>query len=204
MSMTIHAAVLLIATLGVADATAARRPKPTPCSGRFAAHSPTFAGGQFIDVMPCAHHGRALVSFAPCGTIAARVFAKRKRTRLVTDAFACSGAQVVLKGTIHGSHRGSRCDQFDGEFQASLHGRLSFNSVSAAKPSTCGDRIVDRMRGEDCDGTPGCDADCHGTTTSTGAFGVVTVFGTQKMYLPLSQADAAGNGAIAVRSLPRR
>jgi len=73
----------------------------------------------------------------------------------------------------------------------------------ATSLTTCGDGIVDSGNNELCDGNcgSGCDPStctCRGQTGGTGAFGIVTVNGKQKMYLPQDQVNAAGHGVVSV------
>src|SRR5262249_51768114 len=66
-----------------------------------------------------------------------------------------------------------------------------------ASPSKCGDRRIDPVLGEQCDQGPGCDRTCRVDPGGTGALGIVTVDGLQKLYLPLTELNA-GQGEIAV------
>jgi hypothetical protein len=193
-------AVILLAAGALAAPRETLAAKSSVCgAGRFLtpAASPLAATGSevpvadfLIQILPNGSK-KATVSIPTCPPTSARV-----RGGLITAKWAsCPGftGKVTLIGRVK-----KRCTTFGGTLQSK--GKPRHRKVAAIL-SRCGDSRFDPGDQEQCDGTRDCNAQCKSTAKASGgsgAFGIVTIGGRQKLYLPASATSSTGNGQIAV------
>src|SRR5437899_1765032 len=137
------------------------------------------------------------VTLAIPGCAPATVKLKRGGTVIKAKWTSCTGltGKVQLMGTVV-----KGCKRINGTLSQSK-GKPKHKHFTASL-TMCGDGIVDSGNNELCDGNcgSGCDPStctCTGQTGGTGAFGIITVNGKQKMYLPQTSPSAAGHGVVS-------
>src|SRR5581483_5797937 len=192
-----HAASGLFVPALVAFVTAAGAAPPPCLGGRFvnrkAIRGDAFdPRNRFIEITTCPTTGETMVTIPSCGTVPAKVKVARHRTRLTTGLVRCpnSAERVKLRG-----HMTPDCRKFKGHLvQPTADTPLR---VVKGPRSRCGDHVADFVGKEQCDGEVGCDPTCHGNFVGgSGAFGIVTAEGLQKLYIPLT--PDSGNSIVAV------
>ncbi|MFN8543659.1 MAG: hypothetical protein U0807_05570 [Candidatus Binatia bacterium] len=145
--------LLTLAVLSLRDPVAARRkkPRPTPCSGRFVLDAPLAVGGSVVaDAIEITDTS---VILPGCGEATATLNATRKATTVRARWSTCEalGGPVTYRGKIIAA-----CARLKGAVVARR--ARPRNHPLSGHLSSCGDGVVDAGRGEQCDGAAGCAA----------------------------------------------
>lgn len=139
--------VALAVALGVAsDVEAARKPKPTPCTGTYVVSGDPLVGSAVPDALVI---GSTIASASGCPATKVKLKAKKKGTLVTAKWSSCPGitGKAILTGKI-----GADCATFTGAFKAK---KSKIKRSVTATRSTCGDGFVD-VSAETCDGPIGC------------------------------------------------
>jgi hypothetical protein len=168
---------ILSVLVGVMDGVEAKKkPKPTPCSGRFLAPGTQLVAGATSEgnVATLVVEGTQVALEGTCNPVHGNVKATKNGTTVAARFGTCGSAHgVKLKASIRRD-----CSSMTGTVKAKKQHAVHFT----AGRSSCGDGIVDAGTGEQCEppATSGCDSSCRAASTTT----TVPVGGTTTTTVP--------------------